>query len=66
MYKVARSDRMRFRTKNSVTFLPPANEVWGKVIFSQASVTLSTGGGVHGRGSMHGGGRGMHGGGHAW
>ena len=25
--------------------LPPANEVWGKVIFSQASVILSTGGG---------------------
>ena len=30
------------------SFLPPANEVWGKVIFSQASVILFTGGGVHG------------------
>ena len=28
-----------------VTYLPPANEVWGKVIFSQASVILLTGGG---------------------
>ena len=27
--------------------LPPANEVWGKVIFSQASVGLYLGGGVH-------------------
>ena len=25
-------------------FLPPANEVWGKVIFSQSSVILLTGG----------------------
>ena len=24
---------------------PPANEVWGKIIFSQASVILSSGGG---------------------
>ena len=33
-------------------FLPPANEVWGKVMFSQASVALSTsgGGGLHQRG----------------
>ena len=26
--------------------LPPADEVWGKVMFSEASVILSTGGGV--------------------
>ena len=51
---------------------------WGKVISSQASVILSTGGGVHGGGmhgggvhggGMHGGGvhgRGVHGGGCAW
>ena len=36
--------------------LPPANEVWGKVIVSQVSVILFTGGacvggGVHGRGA---------------
>ena len=28
-----------------MTFLPPANEVWGKVICLQVSVTLFTGGG---------------------
>ena len=28
------------------SLLPPANEVWGKIIFSQASVILSTGRGV--------------------
>ena len=28
-----------------LAFLPPANEVWGKVIFLQASVILFTGGG---------------------
>ena len=28
------------------TFLPPANEVLGKVMFSEVSVILSTGGGV--------------------
>ena len=27
-------------------FLPPANEVWGKVMFSEVSVILSTGEGV--------------------
>ena len=27
-------------------YLPPANEVWGKVIFSQAPIILFTGGGV--------------------
>ena len=31
---------------HETAFLPPANEVWGKVIFSQASVILLTGGGV--------------------
>ena len=31
-----------------VTFLPPANEVWGKVIFLHLSVILFTGGGVPG------------------
>ena len=34
-------------------FLPPANKVWGKVIFLHLSVILFIGGGVHG-------------GGHAW
>ena len=28
-----------------LNFLPPANEVWGKVIFSETSVILFTGGG---------------------
>ena len=28
-------------------YLPAANEVWGKVIFSQVSVSLFTGGGMH-------------------
>ena len=32
---------------NTTQFLPPANEVWGKVIFSQASVILPTMG-LHG------------------
>ena len=36
-----------------VDLLPPTNEVWGKVIFSQASVCLSTGGvSVRGAGSL--------------
>ena len=26
-----------------IILLPPTNEVWGKVIFSEASVSLSTG-----------------------
>ena len=34
--------------------LPPANEVWGKVIFSQASVGLYLGGGVHPYGGIEG------------
>ena len=29
-----------------ITFLPPANEVWGKVIFSQSSVCPQEEGGV--------------------
>ena len=44
--------------------LPPANEVWGKVIFLHVCVILSMGGVV-----MHGYRGGMHGcrvGGHAW
>ena len=37
--------------------LPPANEVWGKVIFLHMSVILFTGGGMCGRdGGVHGGG----------
>ena len=37
-------------------FLPPANEVWGKVIFLHQFVILFTGGGVRGcsRGGVHG------------
>ena len=31
--------------QNLWTFLPPANEVWGKVMFLYMSVILSTGGG---------------------
>ena len=41
-------------------FLPTAYEVWGKVMFSQVSVILFTGGGVYfegGEGSAFGGGR---------
>ena len=52
------------------TFLPPANEVWGKVIFLHLSVILFTGGhvwwwlgGVVGGHAWQGG---MHGGGHVW
>ena len=48
-------------------FLPPANEVWGKVIFLHLFVILFTGGGTRGcwgrvwlLGGMHGSG------GHAW
>ena len=37
-------------------FLPPANEVWGKVIFSQASVILFMGGACMPRGHAWGGG----------
>ena len=46
--------------------LPPANEVWGKVIFSQASIIVFTGGGVRAGGGMcaRGGVRGKEG--HAW
>ena len=32
-----------------LVFLPPANEVWGKVIFSESFVILST---VHGGGDL--------------
>ena len=35
----------REKIKCEKEFLPPANEVWGKVIFSEASVILSGGGG---------------------
>ena len=35
----------REKIKCEKEFLPPANEVWGKVIFSEASVILSRGGG---------------------
>ena len=34
-----------------VSLIPPSNEVWGKVIFSQMSVILSTGGSLS-RGSL--------------
>ena len=59
-------------------FLPPAKEVWGKVIFSEACVKNSVHkgsawlGGMHGWGACMAGGRawpgGMHGwgGGHVW
>ena len=50
--------------------LPPANEVWGKVIFLHQFVILFTGGGVRGcsRGTCMVAQGGMHGcsGGHAW
>ena len=45
--------------KTLLSVLPPANEVWGKVIFSQASVILSRGvvcfqGGLYLRGCIQG------------
>ena len=46
-----------------VTLLPPTNEVWGKVMFSQASVILSTGEGLHSGGGSASGGSALGGGG---
>ena len=37
----------------NLLFLPPANEVWGKVIFSQASVILLTGGSASVHAGIH-------------
>ena len=42
---------MSFKVSNA-QFLPPANEIRGKVIFSEACVSHS----IHGEGGMHGGG----------
>ena len=38
------------RANDKIVFLPPANEVWGKVIFSEACVKNSVYGGVPGQG----------------
>ena len=40
------SEMLRIKHNEKRFLLPPANEVWGKVIFSQASVILFTGEGV--------------------
>ena len=42
-------DEYHHNTDSRVFFLPPANEVWGKVIFLHLSVILFTGGGVPGQ-----------------
>ena len=44
---------MNIRAIAYVEFLPPANEVWGKVIFLQTSVILSGGGVLHLKGGLH-------------
>ena len=47
---------------NGLKLLPPANEVWGKVICLQACVCPKGGGVVHGPGVVvHGPGGGVHG-----
>ena len=47
--KGGRTRGIPVRTKMSKSFLPPANEVWGKVIFLHLSVILFTGGEYLGR-----------------
>ena len=39
-------DDSNLQSVEQTYFLPPANEVWGKVMFLHMSVILSTGGGV--------------------
>ena len=51
---------LKFSTYNHVYLLPPANEVWGKVIFSQASVILSKRGLASQHASQVTGPRGLH------